>query len=139
MYIAQEVIDLIIDQLSQSTYWERERHLRAAGLVSTVWVNRSQHHLFSIVDFRDSRDIQRWCSRINPDPHGVSSHMRVLAIGSAEPRATTLSDIETALRHLTLFKNLRELMLPHVDLKHPSLSVLVPIFSSFASTLKRLR
>ena len=69
--------------------------------------------------------------------------MRVLLIGSGRayisPPPVVLSDIETALPHLTLFKNLRELALPHVDLKHPPLSVLVPIFSSFAGTLKRLR
>src|SRR6266478_1512304 len=145
MYIAQDVVDLIVDQLSQSVpqSQERERHLRAASLVSTVWVNRSQHHLSSTIDFRDSSDILKWCSNIEPDPYGVSSHVRVLLIGSGRayisPPPVILSDIETALPHLTLFKNLQELALPHIDLKHPSLGVLVPIFSSFAGTLKRLR
>ena len=143
MHIAQDVVDLIVDQLSRSTYdWERKRHLRAVSLISSVWVNRSQHHLFSTVELRRSEDIQRWCSRIKPDPRGVPGHVRVLLLGGGgeyTPPLPVVLDIETALPHFTSFKNLQELVLRRIDLSHTSLGVLVPIISSFANTLKRLQ
>ena len=143
MYIAQDVVDLIVDQLFLLTYdLEGKRYLRAASLVSTIWVNRSQHHLFSTVELRDSRDIQKWCSRIKSDPCGVSRHVRVLLLGGGRlyisPPPAAL-EIETALPHLTSFKNLEELSIRHIDLNHTPLGILVPIFSSFTGALKRFR
>lgn len=140
MNIAQDIIDLIVDQLSQSVHgWERERHLRAASLISTTWVNRSQHHLFSTVELRSSKDIQRWRSRIEPNLYGASRHVRVLVLGgngkyAQQPPA--VSEIKTALPHFTSFRYLRELEVCHIDLDY---DIFVPIISSFASTLKRFQ
>ena len=141
MYIAQDVVDLIVDQLSACNR-SREHHLRAASLVSTVWVNRSQHHLFSILKLRSSKTIHKWCSRIKPDPYGVSRHVRVLLLGHDKKyfrQPLVLSDTKAALPHLTSFKNLQELIIYYIDLENAPLGVLVPIFSSFTGTLKRLR
>jgi len=140
MHLVQDVVDLIVDQLSQPTDYETIRHLRVASLVSTVWVNRSQHHLFSALGFYDSGEIKKWCSRIKPDPVGVSRHVRTLTVGFSAALTSPLlvSDIETALPHLASFK-LQELVLHHPDLENTSLGVLAPIFSSSAVTLKRLQ
>jgi len=50
-----------------------------------------------------------------------------------------VSDTKPVPPHLTLFKNLEEFVLGNCWLRHASLDILAPIFSSFASTLKRLR
>ena len=145
MHIPQDVVDLIIDQLSPPTDdREWKCHLLAASLVSTAWVNRCQHHLFSTLEFYRRREIERWCSKIKPDPCGISRHVRVLTIGSREmsnissPRLL-VSDIKAALPHLASFKNLKEFILGYTDLKDTSLDVFAPIFSSSADTLKRLQ
>jgi len=145
-YIAQDVVNLIVDQLSLlADGCERNRHLQAASLVSTTWINRSQYHLFSTLEFDDSRKIERWCSRIKPDPYGVSRHARVLIIGARRnpltsyPSPIMVSNIEPALPHFTSFKNLKEFVLGYGWLRHESPGVLAPIFSSSASTLQRLR
>lgn len=142
MYIVQDVVDLIIDQLFQSTYsWERKRHLQAVSLISTVWVNRSQHHLFSTIELCGSEDIERWRSRIKPGPCGVSRHVRLLVLGGRERVSPlpTASDAETALPHFTSFKNLQELVLRRIDLNRTSLGIFIPIITSPGSTLKRLQ
>ena len=118
--------------------------LQAASLLSTAWVNRSQYHLFSTVEFAGSRMIKKWYSRIKPDPYGVSRHVRVLTVGWRERPATLTSpliasDIKTAIHHLTSFENLREFILGYTWLKDASPGVLFPIFFSSADTLKRLR
>ena len=138
MHIPQDVVDLIVDQLSLSAGWKTRGYLRAASLVSTAWVDRSQHHLFSTLTFYDTVKIERWCSRIKPDPYGVSRHVRALTLGGGcsytlfNPRPR-VSDIETALPHLVSFKSLQELMLGIVC---TSLGVLAPIFSSSPGILK---
>jgi len=145
MYIVQDLVDLIVDQLYDPTdYYHAERYLQATSLVSTAWVNRSQHHLFSTLELFDSRRIKRWCSRIKPDPDGVSRHVRVLAVGClrfyADPNSKLLfSDIKPAMPHLTSFKNLQEFVLGHTDLEGASLGVLAPLLSSSVGTLERLR
>jgi len=146
MYIPQDVVDLIVDQLSLLAGGdERNRHLQAASLVSTTWINRSQYHLFSTLEFDDSKKIERWCSRIKPDPYGVSRHARVLIIGARRnpigryPPSIMVSDVELALPHFTSFKNLKEFVRGYRWPRHASPGVLAPILSSSASTLKRLR
>ena len=110
-------------------------HLRDASLVSTAWVNRSQYHLFSTLELDKGWKVKRWCSTIKPDPSRVSRHVCVLIVGgpsypSSPPKA---SDIKTALPHLILFKNLRELTLGRL---YKSLGVLAPVFSSSPGILK---
>jgi len=147
MHIPQDVVDFIIDQLVRLPYqdWSTRTHrcLQAASLVSTAWVNRSQHYLFSTVEFSCIGYIQKWCSRIRPDPCGVSRHVRVLTIRRDlpfhhDPSPLDTDILETALPHLISFPNLQKLELCHIGPKHTSLDFLVPVFSSFAGTLKHL-
>jgi hypothetical protein len=144
MYIPQDVVNLIIDQLvlTEAYSSERRRCLQATSLVSDVWVNPSRRHLFSIIDFYDSPSVRGWCSRIKPDPYGLSRHVRVLRLWSG-PLSSGI--LKTALPHLTSFKNLQELDMGRVlstgrnYINYTPLHVLALIFSSFAGTLKRLR
>jgi len=138
MYIPQDVVDLVVDQLSLSTDYEAKFHLQAASLVSTAWVSRSQHHLFSTLEFYGRLKIKKWCSRIEPDPCGVSRHVRVLILGGKDMDIPPLlaTDIETSPPHLTSLKNLRELIIGHPDTVHTSLGALTPIFSSSPGILK---
>lgn len=149
MCIPQDIVSLIIDQLvlgaggtalvasRYGTVCPRSlaRDLRATSLVSTRWVNHSQHYLFSTIVFSQEAHVWEWCSRIRPGPRGVSRHVRVLKLKDH------LDILETALPHLTSFQNLQELVMYHgqADAGRVSLDVLVPIFSSFATTLKRLQ
>jgi len=139
MHIPQDVVDLIIDQIPLLADYEWRLHLQRASLVSTAWVNRSQHHLFSTLELNRSWKIKEWCSKIEPDPSGVSRHVRVLVIGSPYYPTTsrlTLADIKNALPHLISFKNLQELALGTVC---TSLHVLAPVFSSSPGILKLRR
>ena len=89
MHMPQAIVDLVVDQLSLSTYYEAKFHLEAASLVSAAWVNRSQHHLFSTVEFYGGRKLKKWCSRIEPDPYGV---LRWTARASRGVRMSPLQD-----------------------------------------------
>ena len=144
MHIPHDIVDLIVDQLSLSGDGD-PGYLQATSLVSTVWVNRSQHHIFSTLELGDSSKIKRWCSRVKPDPYGVSRHVRVLIVGWRDrPRSPTeppliASDIEFAHPHFTSLNNLQEFILGRTYLMDTPLNVLSPIFSSSAGTLERLR
>lgn len=112
---------------------------RTTSLASTVWVNPSQRHLFSAIDFYCGAPVQEWPSRIRPGPCGISRYVRVLRLWTL----LVVSDIiETALPRITSFRNLQEPVIGYVkriDINHVSLDVLAPIFPSFAGTLKRLK
>ena len=114
------------------------RELRATSLVSTQWVDRSQHYLFSIVTLYREEHVREWCSRITPDPHGVSRHVRVLDLRIS---ALHRHFVKAALPNLTSFQNLQELVVHHDEprISCVSLDDLASIFSSFATTLKRLQ
>ena len=136
MHIPQDVVELVIDQLvlMNAACWDR--CLRATSLVSTAWVNPSQRRLFTALDFNSGVEVQRWCSRTRPGPYGISRHVLTLRLWASCLVSDTL---ETAIPHLTSFRNLQELEVVRVDTNRVSLHVLVPIFSSFANTLKRLQ
>jgi len=146
MYFPQDIVYVIIDQLvSVAVNDYHDYHLtwlQATSLVSTAWVNPSQRHLFSTINFYFSASVRKWCSRIRPGPYGISRYVRVLRLGAPSLHPDIL---ETALPHLTSFQNLRELDMGQVShgqrihISRVFLDVLVPIFSSFAGALKRLQ
>lgn len=152
MYIPQDIVSLTIDQLVWETVGATQvasrygmvcpsmlaRELRATSLVSTQWVDRSQHYLFSIVTLYREEHVREWCSRITPDPHGVSRHVRVLYLRIS---ALHRHFVKAALPNLTSFQNLQELVVHHEEprISCVSLDDLASIFSSFATTLKRLQ
>ena len=145
MYIPQDVVDLIIDQLvlTEKCPWELRWSLKATSLVSTAWVNPSQRHIFFAINFYNNPSVQRWCSRIKPDPYGLSRYVRVLRLWGVPLQSSSI--LETALPHLTSFQNLQELDIgreehwDRIDINCTLLEVLAPIFSSFSGTLKRIR
>jgi len=146
MRVTHDIVDLIIDQLSLLEDYETRDpgHHQAASLASTAWVNRSQHHIVSTLELGDSKKIKSWCSRIKPDPYGVSRHVRVPIVGWRDrPRTSTelliASGIEVAHPHFASLKNLQEFILGRTYLMDTPLNVLSPIFSSSTGTLKRLR
>ena len=142
MHLIRDVVDHIIDQLYDPEDYHTRGYLRATSLVSTIWVDRSQHHLFSTVSFRDSRAVKRWCCRIEPDPDGVSRHVRALTVGElftvSTPRLA-VRYIKAAVPHLASFKNLQKFALGHTELEDTSLGILAPIFSPSAGTLEQLQ
>ena len=140
MYIPQDIVDLIVDQLASMVSGSRRRgYLQAVSLVSTAWVGRCQRHLFSTIMFYHNDDIREWCYRIKPDPDGISRYVRALLLHRGRILQSPLDTdvLKTALPHLTSFKNIQELKVDGVDLNVTSLDVLISIISSFASTLKR--
>lgn len=141
MDIPQDISEVIIDQLaSESSDTEFTEGLRHASLVSTAWVNRCQSHLFSTVTFSRGRSLETWRSRTRRGPDGVSKHVRTLTLGSGDVDWPTFiaDDLKTALPCLTSFRNLRELRVEDTRINLVPYEVLIPIFSSFASSLKRL-
>jgi len=110
MHLVQDVVDHVIDQLYNPEDCFAKCYLQATSLVSTIWVKRSQHHLFSTVDFHDHRRVKRWCCRIEPDHNGVSRHVRALTVGERSTAFSPLAVryIKAAIPHLASFKNLRK-------------------------------
>ena len=142
MYIPGGVVGLIVDQLASAEDWPHRcrQYLQAVSLVSTVWVDRCQHHLLSTISFSSRTSPEEWCSRIRPGPDGVSRHVRTLSLLSRDgcPSVLVTRVLEPALPHLTSFPNLRELNVPYFDPTVVSLDILVIIISSFADSLQRL-
>ena len=117
----------------------RRKFLKAASLVSTVLVNRCQHHLLSAISFSHRQSVEEWCSIIGAGPHGVSRHVRALNLINERVCSPLVADVlETAISHLTSFRNLQRLEVLGVDLSLTPLNVFISIISSFSGTLKRL-
>lgn len=138
MNIPQDIADLIVDQLiSVVSDSLRQECLRSLSLVSTVWVDRCQHYLFSTITLSHEFLVKKWFSRTRD---GVSKHVRALFLNRADFYWSFLvaSDIQNPLHILTSFQNLRELGVHDLYRDLPSLDVLTPIFSSFANSLRRL-
>jgi len=123
VYVPQDIVDLIIDQLCSTTLYCGS-FLRATSLVSTAWVNPSQRHLFSTLRLYSSSSVRKWCSRIRPGPHGISRHVRVLQLSS---RLVVSGTLETALPHFTSFRNLRELDIAGDAVRQNRIGILVPL------------
>ena len=155
MRIPQDVVKIIIDQMvlditseldpEQDVTFEEDECLKATSLVSSAWVYPSQRHLFSTINFYNWPCVKAWCSRIKPGPCGVSRHVRILRLWNRSSLCCGI--LESALPHFVSFTNLQELdvglvcglLLRRSDITRVSLDILVPIFSSFSGTLKRLR
>ena len=56
--LPQEIIDKVIDQFSETTRWNfkdrgsNKRVLASLSMVARAWRERSQKHLFSVIEFR---------------------------------------------------------------------------------------
>lgn len=116
MGIPKAAVNLIIDHLaSVLSDTQRQECLRNASLVSTAWVDRCQHHLFSTVSLPYG-PLRKWCSRIRHGDRGVSRHVRILYLNWWDAYWTpVICYSEPELPHLTSFRNLQELWIDHVD------------------------
>ena len=112
--LPQEIIDKIIDQFSETARWNiidrgpSKRVLASLSLVARAWKERSQKHLFSIIDFRKLPPMN--IAEADLDELGpVFSLTRELGI---DGRWATLSQLHpTAMALLRCFRNLDTLSL----------------------------
>jgi len=144
MHIPRDVVDLIIDELaSVASDTQRTEYLRNASLISTAGVDRSQHYLFSTITLPHEKSVKNWCSKTRPGPGGVSRHVRTIFLNKGDfywP-CFTVNERKTVVPRFTLFRNLRELAVNEIGLRVDlaPLDVLIPIFTSFAGNLQRLK
>jgi len=144
----QELVDKVIDELfalvgrdnSYQGYSKRSRGPRKPvwgisdySLVSRAWAGSTQKHHFHIL-YLDSPDIlEKWFSGIQPDPTGVSRHVRKLALEGFD-----LGDFEDFEDHLLALTQVEYLTVEDCDCipHHPST---VQWFLTIGSSLVDLR
>ena len=73
----QELVDLVIDKLVESIR-SGPPHVRISdySTVSRSWVERTQKHHFDTVFFHRTASLRKWRDIIEPNPSGVSRHVR---------------------------------------------------------------
>ena len=69
----QELVDLVIDKLAESV---PPAQISDYSTISRQWVEQTQKYHFDTVLFRGSAGIRRWRDTIEPNPSGVSRHIR---------------------------------------------------------------
>ena len=98
-------------------------------LVSKAWVDTTQKHHFSTLSLdRDALD--KWCTRIAPDPAGISRHVRKLVLNGLKR-----SDFTASKKHLLAFTRVESLMIRDCS----GISELPPWLSLMGSCLVELR
>jgi hypothetical protein len=73
----QELVDMVIDQLATPKPPSRSE-MSLYSTVSPEWVTRTQKYHFERVRFEGTRRLEKWRTAIEPDPFGVSRHVRKL-------------------------------------------------------------
>ena len=73
----QELLDAVIDELADLGSTDMSDY----STISRQWVARTQKHHFKSIRFRGTKDLRKWCTAIEPDPSGVSRHVRELIFG----------------------------------------------------------
>ena len=73
----QELVDTVIDQLATPKP-QCESNMSLYSTVSPEWVTRTQKYHFERVRFEGTRPLEKWRTAIEPDPFGVSRHVRKL-------------------------------------------------------------
>lgn len=90
----QELLDMVIDELADRGYTDMSGY----STISRQWVARTQMHHFKRVYFDDARGLQKWRTAIEPDPSGVSRHVRELVF-------TGVDTLEGFGEHIRAFTN----------------------------------
>ena len=98
--LPQELADRIIDELAHP---KCHQAIAQYSLISRAWVTRAQRHHFEQIDFEGMEELERWGRNIEPDPAGVSRHVRVLAFDGI----TSLEGFEAHMRAFTHIEDLR--------------------------------
>ena len=94
-------MDRIIDELVHLEYY---RPMAQYSLISRAWVTRTQQHSFRfLVFYINPEDLEEWQRKIEPDPAGVSRHVRVLTLD----RITSLEGFEAHMHAFTRVEDLR--------------------------------
>ena len=144
----QELVDQVIDELfalvgRDNSYqgYSKRSHIGFGvvwgishySLVSRAWVGPTQKHHFSALHLDYRSMLEKWLTRIPPDPTGVSRHVRKLVLGCLNP-----VKLEDVVVHLHAFTRIECLMVNSCSysLHHPSI---LEWFSTIGSSLTELR
>ena len=105
--LPQELLDMVIDQLADCEPPPGPPvGISHYSTVSRQWVARSQKHHFERVRFSGPGDLGKWCRTIEPDPSGVSRHVR-----EAHFSTINCADLERFSEHIRAFTNIEEVIL----------------------------
>ena len=96
----QELVDKIIDELACFEYY---RNMAQYSLISRTWVTRTQRYHFEQIVLKDMEELEKWQRNIEPDPAGVSRHVRELSL----TYITSLEAFEAHIRAFTRVEDLR--------------------------------
>lgn len=114
--LPQEIYDIIIDEVAEEPEPVlRVTTLRACSLISRAWVNRSQGHLFSKIEFNREGALRKWRAKIGAD--GPSYHVTHLHLTRGSMNLI-LGDVVPAGWDMSSFTNLRILHLAGFALQH---------------------
>ena len=100
--LPQELVDKVIDELACLNA-NPVGFIAPYATISKAWVDRTQHHVFKLVDLHGSTgSLEKWCKKIKPGPVGVSRHTRFLMLQEIK----TLKKIEA---HISAFIRIERL------------------------------
>jgi len=142
MNIPQELIDKIIDGVWDADDSPSHTTTKAASLISTAWVERSQHHLFHDIQFSTSGSYFRhWCGAVSPGPNGVSRHVRSLTIRArgSDGRWIGKETFERGLPFLDSFRNVQVLRICYWDIEPFPPEMLTRYFASLGGSVRVLQ
>ncbi|KAF9648830.1 hypothetical protein BDM02DRAFT_3114851 [Thelephora ganbajun] len=78
----QELVDLVVDKLAEfpGPFGPFTPHVEISdySTISRQWLTRTQKHHFEMIQFNGQDDLEKWRTTIEPDPSGVSRHVRRL-------------------------------------------------------------
>ena len=134
--LPQEMVDSIIDSVSQLGTPKSKVYLRTCSLVARSWVHRAQHHLFRSVILHSPGShchptISLWKRRFGTSPDGPVLHVAYLTL---EPIGS--NGFRDFAPWLSTFRNLTHLSLHCWDSSNLNPRVILACFSPFASSLR---
>ena len=100
----QELVDKIIDMLTEEDPWESEnpKPISNYSTVSRQWVERTRKHHFCYVEFRCQEAVEKWRTTFEADPSGISRHVRKL-------RWFAIDTLQGFDEHIRAFTQVKEL------------------------------
>ena len=124
--LPQELVDWIIDELADlNNYHAFGQH----SLISRAWVTRTQRYCFERVNFEGLEELEKWQRNIEPDPAGVSRHVRKLVL-------TRITSLEAFDAHIRAFTRVEVLTI--VDCSFVLSPLVAKYFAPMGSSLVQL-
>ena len=142
MNIPQELIDKIIDGVWDADDSPSHTTTKVASLISTAWVERSQHYLFHDIQFSVYDNyFTRWCDAISPGPDGVSRHVRSLTIQATAGDGQWVDgeSLERNLHFFDSFRNVQVLRIRHWDIEQFPPELLTRCFTPLTGSVRVLQ